>query len=193
MIEHSNSSLRFVKSCFRSPMRGSAVIGFSCCGVPALIFCLHIYSVFILFFFFCILRGKANKINKKEDRLKALSLLFIHQDVALDYDVIIDDYAKSNKRRMTFINPLQWIFLWLVLESCPWDAFPLLNFFYYKFSLNLCSKPTFLVANDQRSRNACSKYPSQTNWIWQFSGRQCCWLCWEVVLPPQSRRPPLAS
>ena len=30
---------------------GSAVIGFSCCGVPALIFCLHIYSVFFFVFF----------------------------------------------------------------------------------------------------------------------------------------------
>ena len=40
--------------------------------------------------------------------------------------------------------------------------------FFYKFSLNLCSKPTFLVANDQSSRNACNKYLSQTNWIWQF-------------------------
>ena len=40
--------------------------------------------------------------------------------------------------------------------------------FKYKSSLNLCSKPTFLVANDQSSQNACSKYPSQTNWIWQF-------------------------
>ena len=43
----------------------------------------------------------------REDRLNALSLLFIHNDVALDYDAIIDDYAKRNKRRMTFINPLQ--------------------------------------------------------------------------------------
>ena len=64
----------------------------------------------------------------REHRLNALSLLFIHKDVALDYDAIIDDYAKGNKRRMTFINPLQWIYLWLVLESWPWDAFPLLNF-----------------------------------------------------------------
>ena len=43
----------------------------------------------------------------REDRLNALSLLFIHKDVALDYNVIIDDYAKRNKRRMKFINPLQ--------------------------------------------------------------------------------------
>ena len=131
-VERSNSSLRFVKSCFRGTMR--------------------------------------------EDRLNALSLLFIHKDVALDYDAIIDDYAKRNKRRMTFINPLQWIYLWLVLESCPWDAFPLWNFFYYKSSLNLCSKPTFLVVNDQSSQNGCSKYPSQTNWICQFYR--------ETMMPP---------
>ena len=39
-----------------------------------------------------------------------------------------------------------------------------------------CSKPTFLVANDQSYQNACSKYPSQTNWIWQFFR--------ETMLPP---------
>ena len=43
----------------------------------------------------------------REDRLNALLLLFIHKDIALDYDAIIDDYAKRNQRRMTFINPLQ--------------------------------------------------------------------------------------
>ena len=43
----------------------------------------------------------------REHCLNALSLLFIHKDVALDYDAIIDDYAKRNKRRMAFINPLQ--------------------------------------------------------------------------------------
>ena len=43
----------------------------------------------------------------REDRLNALLLLFIHKDVALDYDATIDDYAKCNQRRMTFINPLQ--------------------------------------------------------------------------------------
>ena len=43
----------------------------------------------------------------REDRLNAL-LLFIHKDIALDYDAITDDYAKLNQRRMTFIvNPLQ--------------------------------------------------------------------------------------
>ena len=43
----------------------------------------------------------------REDGLNALLLLFIHKDIALDYDAIIDDYAKRNQRRMTFINPLQ--------------------------------------------------------------------------------------
>jgi len=43
----------------------------------------------------------------REDCLNALLLLFIHKDIALDYDAIIDDYAKGNQRRMTFINPLQ--------------------------------------------------------------------------------------
>jgi len=61
-MERSISSLRIVKSSFRSTMR--------------------------------------------EDRLNAL-LLFIPKDIALDYIAIIDDYAKRNQRRMTFINPLQ--------------------------------------------------------------------------------------
>jgi len=49
-------------------------------------------------------RGFRNTM--REDRLNALLLLFIHKDIALDYDAIIDDYAKHNQRRMTFINPL---------------------------------------------------------------------------------------
>jgi len=66
-VEPSNSSLRLVKSGFRSTMR--------------------------------------------EDPLNTLLLLFIHKDIALDYDAIIDDYTKGNQRRMTFINPLQGMFL----------------------------------------------------------------------------------
>ena len=62
-VERSNSSLRLVKSGFRSTMI--------------------------------------------EDHLNALLLLFIHKDLALDYDAVTDDYAKRNQRRMTFIIPLQ--------------------------------------------------------------------------------------
>jgi len=43
----------------------------------------------------------------REDRLNTLLLLFIHKDMALDYDAIIDDDAKCNQRRVTFIIPLQ--------------------------------------------------------------------------------------
>jgi len=35
-----------------------------------------------------------------------LLLLFIHKDIALDYDAIIDNYAKRDQKRITFINPL---------------------------------------------------------------------------------------
>ena len=51
---------------------GSAVIGFSCCGVPAQIFKLLLVYCYVLitsvcissvFFFSCILQGKANKIK----------------------------------------------------------------------------------------------------------------------------------
>ena len=47
------------------------------------------------------------RITMREDRLNTLLLLFIHKDIALDYDAIIDDYAKRNQTRTTFIIPLQ--------------------------------------------------------------------------------------
>jgi len=52
-VEHSSSSLRLVKSGFRSTMR--------------------------------------------EDSLNALLLLFVHKDIALDYDAIINDDAKRKR------------------------------------------------------------------------------------------------
>ena len=42
----------------------------------------------------------------KEDRLNALILLFIHRDIQLDFDAIIDMYATKHPRRMLFLNPL---------------------------------------------------------------------------------------
>jgi len=42
-----------------------------------------------------------------EERLNALLLLFIHKDIPLNYNAVVDEYAKRNQRRMTFINPLQ--------------------------------------------------------------------------------------
>ncbi|XP_063425344.1 carbohydrate sulfotransferase 15-like [Mytilus trossulus] len=42
----------------------------------------------------------------KEDRLNALLLLYVHRDIKLDFDKIIDDYAMRNPRKMVLMNPL---------------------------------------------------------------------------------------
>ncbi|XP_078679498.1 52 kDa repressor of the inhibitor of the protein kinase-like [Branchiostoma floridae x Branchiostoma belcheri] len=41
-----------------------------------------------------------------EDRLNALLLLFVHRDIPLDYDKIVNTYATRHPRRMLFVNPL---------------------------------------------------------------------------------------
>ena len=41
-----------------------------------------------------------------EDRLNALILLFIHRDIKLDYDAIVDMYGNRHPHRMLFVNPL---------------------------------------------------------------------------------------
>ena len=41
-----------------------------------------------------------------EERLNALSLVYIHQDILLDYDKIIDIFASKYPRKMLLINPL---------------------------------------------------------------------------------------
>ena len=41
-----------------------------------------------------------------EERLNALSLVYIHRDIFLDYDKIINIYASKYPRRMLLINPL---------------------------------------------------------------------------------------
>ena len=41
-----------------------------------------------------------------EERLNALSLVYIHQNIFLDYDKIIDIYAFKYPRRMLLINRL---------------------------------------------------------------------------------------
>ena len=125
-------------------------------------------------------------------QMYSISTRVIHKDVALGYDAIIDDYAKHKQRRMTLIyqSPaINFLMIGLKVMSLGWISF--VGLFFYKFSLNLCSKPTFLVANDQSSQNACNKYLSQTNWIWQFFRETM--LLQEVVLLKQSLRPLLAS
>ena len=41
-----------------------------------------------------------------EERLNSLSLVYIHQDIFLDHDKIIDIYASKYPRGMLLINPL---------------------------------------------------------------------------------------
>jgi hypothetical protein len=41
-----------------------------------------------------------------EDRLNALLLLFIHRDIELDFEKIVDMFARRNARRMLLIYPL---------------------------------------------------------------------------------------
>jgi hAT family C-terminal dimerisation region len=60
-MERANSSLRFVKSCFRGTM--------------------------------------------SEDRFNALILLFVHKDIDLDIDAVINIYARRHPRRMVLLNP----------------------------------------------------------------------------------------
>ena len=42
-----------------------------------------------------------------EERLNALPLVYIHRDIFLDYDKIIDIYASKYPRKMLLINPLR--------------------------------------------------------------------------------------
>lgn len=42
-----------------------------------------------------------------EDRMNALTLLFIHKDIALNYEHVIDIFAKKHPRKMLLLNPLE--------------------------------------------------------------------------------------
>ena len=41
-----------------------------------------------------------------QDRLNALLLLYVHKDIVLDYEAVIDLYASRYPRRMVLVNPL---------------------------------------------------------------------------------------
>ena len=42
-----------------------------------------------------------------EDRMNAFTLLYIHKDLSLNYDQIIDDSARRNPRKMLLVNPVE--------------------------------------------------------------------------------------
>ena len=41
-----------------------------------------------------------------EDCMNALMLLYIHKDLYLSYDQVIDDFDRRNPRKMLLVNPL---------------------------------------------------------------------------------------
>jgi len=45
--------------------------------------------------------------NMGQERLNALLLLFIHRDIELNYEKVVDIFARRNNRRMLLINPLE--------------------------------------------------------------------------------------
>ena len=42
-----------------------------------------------------------------EDHMNAFTLLYIHKDLSLNYDQIIDDSARRNPRKMLLVNPVE--------------------------------------------------------------------------------------
>ena len=45
--------------------------------------------------------------NMGQERLNALLLLFIHRDIELNYEKVVDIFARRNNRRMLLINPVE--------------------------------------------------------------------------------------
>ena len=43
-----------------------------------------------------------------KDQMNALILLYIHKDLSLNYDQVIDDFARRNPRKMLLGNSLGW-------------------------------------------------------------------------------------
>ena len=42
----------------------------------------------------------------EQDRFNGLILMYVHKDMALNYERVIDSYARKHPRRMLFLNPL---------------------------------------------------------------------------------------
>jgi len=45
--------------------------------------------------------------NMGQERLNALLLLVIHRDIELNYEKVVDIFARRNNRRMLLINPVE--------------------------------------------------------------------------------------
>ena len=49
---------------------------------------------------------KSDRSTMGQDRLNALLLLYVHKDIVVDYEAVIDLYASRHLRRMVLVNPL---------------------------------------------------------------------------------------
>ena len=49
---------------------------------------------------------KSDRSTMGQDRLNALLLLYVHKDIVLDYEAVIDLYASRYPRRMVLVNSL---------------------------------------------------------------------------------------
>ena len=49
---------------------------------------------------------RASRSTMGEDRLNALLLLYVHRDIEINVDEVVDMYARRHPRRMLFLNPL---------------------------------------------------------------------------------------
>ena len=57
---------------------------------------------------FCLKIVKSKlQANMGEEGLNALMLLYVHKDIVLDYEKVIDIYANRFPRRMRFLNPMK--------------------------------------------------------------------------------------
>ena len=47
------------------------------------------------------------RLTMRENRLNGLMLLYIHKDIVLDYETIINHFANKHQREMLLVNPLE--------------------------------------------------------------------------------------
>ena len=48
----------------------------------------------------------AYRSTMTEERLNALLMLFVHKDIPLNYEEVVNEYARRHARRLSFVNPL---------------------------------------------------------------------------------------
>ena len=47
------------------------------------------------------------RLTMREDRLNGLMLLYIHKDIVLEYETLINHFANKYQREILLVNPLE--------------------------------------------------------------------------------------